>query len=175
MSENGRLWEDSALSIAAPPSLSTWAAWSFSGALGASYQFVRLLLAGNLAGAAERTLSIEVDNATLTLDGSATPSVLLGAENANTYQLDFRIRNAATAEMFSLDFPIKLGQSVCIDCENKTALSLESKGNIFGALDIPVQSEWLTLKPGQNTLVFSEDGLVDVGIEIAWHERDGGI
>jgi len=175
LSENGRLWNDSALAVASPAAAGAWTAWNFNGALGAAYRYVRLLLAGTLAGVADRTLSVEVSNATLTLDSAAVPSVSLGAEMANTYHLDFRIRNATTGEMFALQYPIKLGQAVRIDCEQKTALSLEDNADIFRALDLPVQSEWMTLQPGENSLVFTEDGVADVDLEISWRDRAGGV
>lgn len=175
MSENGRLWADSALTVATPGSASAWTAWSFSGALGATYRSLRFLLSGNLAGIAGREIFIEIKNTTLTLDSSAVPKVSLGAEQASTYELDFRIRSATTGEWFALNFPIKFGQAVRLDCETKTATSLEDNADIFRALDVPVQNEWLTFEPGANTLIFTEAGAADVDIAIAWRERLGGI
>lgn len=175
VSANGRQWDDSALTIATAAALSTWGAWSFTGALGATYRFVRLLFAGTLAAVADRTAMVEVENCTLTLDSAAVPSVSLGAENANSYRLEARMRNVTTSEMFDIDYLMFLGESVRVDCSLKTAVNTDQGVNIFRALDIPVQNEWMTLQVGNNTLRFTETGLADVDIAISWHERDGGL
>ena len=173
-SDNGRLWDDSALTIATPASASTWTAWNFNTSLGATYNYVRLLLSGTLAAVSDRTIYVEVENCTLTLDSANTPSVTLNAEQASSYELDFRIRSSTTGEMFSFNYTIKFGQAVEIDCEEKTVTYLENNANVYKGLDVPVQSEWITLVPGSNTLVFTESGLADVDIAVTWRDRDGG-
>ena len=174
-SENGRIWIDTAQNISSPGSASTWTAWSTNGSLGATYYELRLRLEGTLAAAAGVQVYVEAENVTLTLDSAQTPSVSLGSEQADTYQLEFTLTNQTSGESFSVDFPMQLGEAVTIDCENKT-IRHQDQGDIFPALNLErPQSEWMTLTPGSNTLEFKESGLVAVTVELSWHERDGGL
>lgn len=175
VSANGKLWIDTAQSIASPASAATWTAWSIGGALGATYSELRLRLEGTLAAATGAQLFLEAENVTLTLDSAGTPSVSLGAENSDTYQLEFTLSNQTTGETLSVDFPMQLGETISIDCENKT-IRHEDEGDIFPALSLPrPQSEWLTLAPGDNLLEFQESGLVAVTVNLTWRERAGGL
>ncbi len=175
VSENGKIWIDTAQTISSPSSAATWTAWNTTGALGATYSELRLRFEGTLAAAAGVHVYVEAENVTLTLDSGQTPSVSLGSEQADTYQLEFTLSNQTTGESFSVDFPILLGEAISIDCENKT-IRHEDEGDIFPALSLEQpQSEWMTLAPGSNTLQFKESGLVAVTVALSWHERDGGL
>jgi hypothetical protein len=178
-SSDGITWTDSAVTFITPGSALTWTARSDSAALGATYKHLRFLFRGKipsgLISSAENIIYAEVEDCTLTLDSSNTPSITLGAENTTTYEMDMNLRNETTDEEFSLAYVFKFGEAIEIDCENKTVSYLEDNSDIFLALDVPAQSEWMTLDPGSNTLTYTEAGITDVDIDLSWQDRDGGL
>jgi hypothetical protein len=167
-------WVDTALVVAAPASAATWTAFSTSGALGATYYFLRTLFKGSLGAVSGKKVYLEVENVTLTLASGGVPTVSLGAEKPNTCQLEFILENTTTGEKFSVDYPILLADYITIDCENKTIRAKDGT-NIFPALTLETaQNEWMTMIPGVNVIKITETGMVGNDIDISWSARDGG-
>src|SRR3990167_589536 len=168
-------WTDTTVGPApTPASASTWTAWSDSQTLAFTAKLLRVRLKGTLAAVASVTNKWQGENATLTLDSAGAPSVSLGAEQSTATKRNFTLTNETTDESFQVTHALKTGESIEIDCLNKTIKHTGNDPNIFGALTLPAGDEWMTLVVGANALVYEEAGADEIDIQLTWVERDGG-
>jgi hypothetical protein len=155
--------------IPAPALATTWEAWSRNQAMLDEYG-VALYLA--YPGSGAPTNYVEAADVTLALNGSYTPTVLLGDEHAN-YSLACTIANTTTGEAVTIEFHMSLDESLEVDTSDKTVTYLEDGTRQFQALSLAgsPRRDWLPLQPGVNVLRFDDTGTTAVTVTVEWAER----
>ena len=82
------------------------------------------------------------------------------------------LRNLTTGERLGITMPIDVGDTLRIDCLERTATLLSDGSRQMGALDIPTdQAEWLTLAPGDNIIRYEATDTGHVTITVRWVRR----
>ncbi len=109
-----------------------------------------------------------VSNVTVSNDTSRNPYLSLSPEE-DCYLLSCRITNTLTTDYMDLYFPMVIGQSVTIDCENKRVVDSETGLDIPFAASPSNDGEWLPCIPGDNVFTYTEAGVVDT--TLAWTVR----
>lgn len=155
--------------IPAPALATTWEAWSRNQAMLDEYG-VGLYLTYPGDGAA--TNYVEAADVTLTLNGTYTPTVIIGDEHDN-YTLACTITNTTTGQAISVEFYMALDEALEVDTYYKTLSYLEDNSSQFQALDFANEArrDWLPLVPGVNVLQFDDTGTTAVTVTVAWEER----
>ena len=149
--------------------LDAWVAWSQSAALDGA-RTVYLWLAG-YAKAVE-PMRVEASQVTVTLDGAATPAVLILPQQ-NVYRMAATLTNEATGAAIRVDFALDVDETLRIDVDKGDAIYEADGSSQFGAITV-VGGElyrWLRLVPGANTLRWEEAGVVEVDVEIGFERR----
>lgn len=155
-----------------PSTTNTWEALAShaSVALGATYQYLRYVFHGSVAGSASNAAHFEVDSITLTLDSAAIPSITLGAESSG-YLVDATVKNDTTGDYIKIKYPAATATDIVIDCDNKT-VTLADGTNMRAALTLSsIRKEWMTLTPGSNTISLTEAGLAEMDVDFTYSER----
>jgi len=149
---------------------STWRAWSFNAAITAGSKYVGFDMYGYANPAA--TVYSELADATLTLNSTFTPVVVLGAEQSN-YDLAVTLTNSTTGESVQVTLTMQISQTLEIDTDNKTVILLADNSNQRQALTEVggARLDWLRLVTGNNTLTWSDTGTVSVEVEILFDRR----
>jgi len=171
-------WADQ-YSILTPAATGAWLAWSKPAeALTGSYKYIRYAFAGSIASQSGNWVGFEVRQVTLTLDNTKTPTITRSTEYASTYTVSFRIQNDATyentaiSEWIEVNMPMMLGQTLVIETDSR---SLYLYGNNISSLSALSKSSerlmWLPLYSGVNTLTFTEIGLVNITVNVAYEEK----
>ncbi len=168
---DGLTWTDQ-YNLTKPASAQTWTAFSHSGSsLAGTYNYLQYILEGSIQGLTGNNVALEVQGLTPTKDRTQIPQGELAAVDS-TYHLDVTMDNDATGEEFSVDFVMKVGESLQIDCENKVVTYLADGQDYNGALTSPVAFEWMTFKPGvTNNLTLTELNVANDVVGLAWNEK----
>lgn len=169
--------------ISAPASDSTWE--SYNETLSDPHEFswdppytelqFELWTAAGSTPADPSSTEVRVDasDVTLTLRSDLVPTFQVMPE-INNYTLQATIRNETTGDEIRLDMEIELNDTVIIDTDTKT-VTLESDGrSLYRGLSLPGDSarrEWLPLAQGDNTITYTETGVVEVEVEFEWERR----
>ena len=160
--------------IPIPSTTSTWEAWSRNEALGAGSLYVALDVRNDLPAFVGYDCRAEAADCTLTLDASYVPAISIGSEQAN-YVLACEIENTTTGDKIRVDFIMATGLQLTVDTDAKTvtfndSVSLTSE---FQALTVVggARRDWLPLRPGNNTLKFTDVGTVGVLVYTNYEER----
>lgn len=158
---------------AMPASAASWTAWSIgSTALGASCTTLRLHMNGSVKARADNYAALEMNAITLTLDSSRAPSVTFGAQQGN-YDLDAVLTNTTTGDSLILRFLMGTGQTLTINCEDKTVIHATSGANARPALDTDTRRlQWMDCPPGVNTFQWTESGVANCTIVTTWRDRN---
>ena len=158
-------------SVATPGSAATWTAWSLtSQALGTTSKFVRLEMAGSLAGSASNEADVEIESCTLTLDTSMTPTVSVASEQ-QTYYLEATLTNTQTGHAITLTWPMKLNNSLVVDCDARTVTYSDGTPALSAMTMNTNRSNWLDLLYGSNTLQFVDTGTNGLTLAIEWADK----
>lgn len=100
------------------------------------------------------------------------PVCTLQAENGANVSLDFSIVNTSTTNQlgFSVDVEnIPLGESIVIDCYNKTITRSDTGKSLLPSLKLKhAKQQWFRLKPGANVLRWDEPGVSQVTVQTEW-------
>ena len=167
-SPNGSSWAKE-YTIPNPAFDATWDTWSRNEALTSGAKYVGLQSQGPPA-----TIDcyIEAADVGITLNGSYTPTVTIGAEQAS-YSLDCLITNETTDQAIAISFAMQLNEDLEVDTDKKTIVYLDDGSNQFQALTVAgdPRRDWLPLQPGNNTLRFDDVGTNGVTIDIARERR----
>ncbi len=112
---------------------------------------------------------LEITAVYVTLSASV-PSVAVGTEQSN-YAIGCKITNNTTGEYITLTYALTIGQSVVIDCANRTCTLFS--GSLLGSLSFStVRTQWLDLKPGVvNTLQFDQANATSLTVVTTWQDR----
>lgn len=158
-----------AYTIAASTS-DAWNAWSQNISLADGTQHLYLDLKGY--GSTADPARIECSDVTLTIDSSYTPAVTIGAEEG-IYRLKVFIGNETTGDGFWLDVATALDEGVEIDTDTDAVTLLSDGSSQYQGLTIEglPRDRLLRLQPGSNGLVYDEEGLVDVDVDIEFERR----
>jgi hypothetical protein len=148
----------------------TWNSWSQNIALATGTRYLKLTLAGY--GSLADPARLEVSDVTLTLNSSYTPTVTIGAEQTS-YRLTATITNETTGDAIGVDMSIDLDESLEIDTDNHEVTLLTDDSPQYQALTLVggPRRHILRLQPGNNTLKYEEDGLVEVDVDIEFERR----
>lgn len=111
---------------------------------------------------------IDLDNISVAWDSTRTPKIVFAPEET-LYLLNVRLKNDTTTDYIDLYFPMKLGQNVQIDCENRRVIDGETGVDIPFIASPSNPSEWISLQPGNNTISYTETGVV--ATTLAWSFR----
>lgn len=148
----------------------TWNSWSQNISLASGTQYVYLDLKGY--GSTADPSRVECSDVTVTLDSNYTPTVTIGAEES-IYRLKGYIANATTADGIRIDVALALDQGVEIDTDAEAVTLLSDGSSQYQGLSIEglPRTRLLRLQPGSNQLIYNEDGVVDVDIDIEFERR----
>jgi hypothetical protein len=114
---------------------------------------------------------ISLDDLVVPFDTSRTPKIVFAPEEV-CYLLQTRITNSTTGAYLDIGpYPMKLTNSVVIDCAAKTVTDSETGTQIPFILNASDPSEWLTLVPGSNTITFTEVGVVSTAYAHSFRSR----
>jgi hypothetical protein len=103
---------------------------------------------------------ISLDDLVVPFDTTRTPKIVFAAEEV-CYLLNTRITNSTTGAYLDIGpYPMKLTNSVVIDCAAKTVTDSETGTQIPFILNASDPSEWIYLAPGSNTITITEVGVV---------------
>lgn len=111
-----------------------------------------------------------IDNFQVQLDTDRTPLVLVGPEET-MYLMQVRITNDTTGQYLDVFFPMTLGQSIEINCATHKITDLETNQPIMFALTASDWEEWIRLDPGNNTIRYTEVGVVSTTLASTWRSR----
>jgi hypothetical protein len=166
---DGRKWT-TVWNEASPTAAAAWETWQRSAAaLGGSYPQVRFALDGAIGAAAGNCAHFEVHSLTLKLDETGIPQVSLGAEQQNYYLLAATLRNQTSGKALRIQYLAGLNQPLVIDCARRAAEYQGANALAGVALDSN-RPDWLDLLPGENILIYEEEGVSSVNLLIEWQE-----
>lgn len=117
---------------------------------------------------------VEFSDVTITHDSTYLPTFpIQGSEEAAAYRLDCSIINTTTGEQIYLKWLGKIGETVIVDCKQKTVVDQETGANVLAGLALggATRRDWLTLQPGNNTLQYDEANCQDLRILVKWNNR----
>jgi hypothetical protein len=169
-SADGGSWS-SMWTEAAPASNNVWASFSQgSTSLSGTYQYLRWRL--QIYDAVQGIAALEINNVTLTLDSSATPSVSLGSE-VTSYLIDAKITNNTTGEFVRVKYALPLNDTLEIDTLTKKVTYSDEGISAREAVTFStIRDNWLRLGTGNNTLQYDETGAAAVTIVVKWRDRN---
>ena len=157
--------------IASPSSFGSWQ--SFSGTItpSTSSAYWRLTMRGSVLGRRLNASYLECSDVTGYIPPANAAYVSMGAEQ-DAYQINLTIKSNRTAEWIKISGPMKLNETITVDCKNKT-VTLNDGTNAINYLDLSSsRDEWLTLTPGvSNPIVFTETGLAGQTIVMTYEDR----
>lgn len=114
---------------------------------------------------------ISLNDLTVPFDTSRTPKIVFAPEEV-CYLLNTRITNSTTGAYLDIGpHPMKLSNSIVIDCAAKTVTDSETGTQIPFILHASDPSEWLYLAPGSNTITFTETGVVSTAYAHSFRSR----
>ena len=111
---------------------------------------------------------IELDNIVLKRDTTRTPKIVMAAEEV-CYLMNLRLKNDTTGDYLDIFYPMKLGQNIVINCEDKRVTDGETGVDIPFVCSPSNPAEWIYLQPGANTISYNETGVVST--TLAWSFR----
>jgi hypothetical protein len=172
VSRDGRRWA-TVWNEATPSALNTWEAVTHSTvSLGATYSMLRFRLKGGIGAGSSYRASFEVNDVTLALDAAGVPVIAPGAEQS-AVDLDLKVTNQTSGEVFALRRQVNLNDQLEVDCAKRMVTNLAN--NVRGPLvDRPDgQTEWLRLLPGvTNTIKVEDTGLSGVDVTALYEDRN---
>lgn len=150
----------------------TWQTWSDSRALGATYYHIRLAVTTKAT-----TTRVEAADCTVTLDSGGAPSVTFGSEVSNNHNIRATLANTTTGESIYINSVIIEGQTLQIDTLTKRVRYLYNNQNRLGDVQIIDDNntsggQWLRLQTGNNTLSWTETGVVSTAVVVKWRGRN---
>jgi hypothetical protein len=166
---DGRKWKN-VWNETSPAAAAAWETWQHSAAaFGGSYPQVRFALDGAIGAAAGNCAHFEVNSLTLQLDETGVPRVSLGAEQQNYYLLSAVLRNQTSGKALRLQYLAGLNQPFVIDCARRAA-EYQGANALAGITLDSNRPDWLDLLPGENILVYEEEGVSSMNLLIEWQE-----
>ena len=147
-----------------------WNAWSQNISLADGTKYLYLDLKGY--GSTPDPSRVECADVTLALDSSYTPTVTIGAEES-IYRLTAYIGNSTTGDGIWINVALALDESIEIDTDTDAVTLLSDGSSQYQGLTIEglPRDRLLRLQPGSNQLIYFEDGLVDVDVDIEFQRR----
>lgn len=116
----------------------------------------------------------QVRKVNLQLVTGNVPICTIGAEDGARVSFGGTIVNTATRAQQSIEFEVEhlpLGESVEIDCYNKTIRRMDTRKSLLSALKISSpRMNWMHLKPGANLMRYDESGMVAVTVATSWSD-----
>jgi hypothetical protein len=173
-SATGKTWAN-VWNEATPASLGAWVAFtSHSGvALSGTFQYLRFFINGSIGAVANNAIYHEVQSITLTLASGNVPGGSLQAAVDN-YYLDGVFTNMATGDALGIALSMAVGETITIDCENKTAVRGDG-APIEDALSWnSKRNAWFDLQKGSNILQFDDAGSTSLAIAIDHRAKMAG-
>ncbi len=148
----------------------TWNSWS-QHVTGLPAGTVQVILALYGYASSAYLMRLECADVTVTLDGSYTPVVVVGAEET-TYRLEPTITNQTTGESLALSAALDVDEGIEIDVANHQ-VTLSDGSDAYNAVGtVEGVRRWiLRLQAGENTLRYEEEGVVEVDVEIGFRRR----
>jgi hypothetical protein len=154
---------------ATPASAATWTAFGATAtSLSGNYSAIRYLFEGSVLAAAANYAAFEVDTITLTKSATLIPKVILGAESSQ-YNINATITNGA--QSIAVTGVMAIDDVLTIDCDAQT-VKLNGAINCLSWITLNTdRREWLRLATGNNTVTYTEAGVVRVDMALTWEER----
>jgi hypothetical protein len=150
----------------------SWQAWSASNLNCGNSVAIRVIMDGALPQKDSNTF-FGIDAATAAINTANLPFIAVinpGAISSN-YPLIMEIANATTGDYLVINWPGKVGESLVVDCESKTASS-PSMPNAAMCVYTPVpRAAWMSLAAGANSLTISDNYSTNVLIRFEWKDR----
>jgi hypothetical protein len=117
-------------------------------------------------------LQADIQTLTVTFDPDAAPVVTMGAELTD-YDLDLTIANNTTGESLTVQMPnMAPGESLVIDSQTQTVTYTLDGSNQYPAVRRDeARPKFLRLIPGTNELVFTEEGMGELEVTVAYRPR----
>lgn len=110
---------------------------------------------------------IWLDAIKATYDSTRLPIVKVQPEES-LYLIDAVLKNETTGDSLAIFALVTFGQSITIDCLNRTVTDGETGLPIPFAVVPSNPDDWMFFVPGSNTIRYTETGVVDVGITPHW-------
>ncbi len=153
------------ISITSPSASGGWEAISESSAIIGKY--VRFLMTGNLAAGAGNKALAEISDLTLSLDTDNEVDVFFKTENS-AYYLDAIIENVTTGEWIRLVYPMKTGNTLVVDCQNKTVTYVDGTNALQAITLSDERPDWFNFVYGTNQIKYTEGGVANLTIDFEW-------
>lgn len=149
----------------------TWTKASSDAVVGANKRYLRWLQSGAISGTITTYSKAAISAITVGLTN--TPNIQIRTEN-NNYNLNCIITNETTGDLFYVNLPMELNETLYIDT-NPDFPTARYKGQIVnGAIKLSsVRSAWLKLQSGTNTIGYEStpSDAFDISIVIKWYDR----
>lgn len=90
------------------------------------------------------------------------------------YHCTANIKNTQNGDEIDVDWWLRTGEQLIIDCEARTVTFLDANGNSRNALAAvtPLNvSDWMRLEADVNNMEFNDDGMVDTDLTSSWRGR----
>ena len=139
-----------------------------SQSLSGTYDSIRFAIDGVLSSAINEMAAVQFDTVTVSFDSDNLPVIAVGAEGLINF-FDFTLTNQTTGEYIKVKTPCPVNTALTIDCELKQAYLAD--GRVVPVVLSSERSDWLNLRPGNNTLQFDDTGTVAVTIVVSHRDR----
>jgi len=148
----------------------TWNSWSQNISLADGTKYLYLDLKGY--GSTPDPSRVECADVTLALDSNYTPTVTIGAEES-IYRLNAYIGNSTTGDGIYINVALALDESIEIDTDTDAVTLLTDDSSQYQGLSVEglPRDRLLRLQPGSNQLIYDEEGVVDVDVDIEFERR----
>lgn len=152
-----------------PSTTSTWESIAPRNvSLGGTYETIRFAMDGSLSSNAGEQAMVQFSGVIVSFDSDNLPFVSVGSEQSINF-FDFKLTNNATGEYIKVSCPCPINTALTVDCEQKIAYLAD--GTRVNVIFSSLREAWLDLQPGNNPLVYTDDGTVAVHVNITHRDR----
>lgn len=153
----------------APTVTEAWELFSnLSTSLSGTYSNIRFVIDGTLSSAFDEAAMVQFDSVEMSFDSDNLPVLSVGSEASINF-FNFKLTNNTTGEYIKVTTPCPINTPLVVDCEQRKAYL--SDGRQVPVLLSSNRESWLNLQPGNNTLIYEDDGTAGVTIVISHRDK----
>jgi hypothetical protein len=151
-----------------------WETFSGTLTLSGPHHLVRFLLEGTINPVQDNLAMVQFTGVTLTVESNPIPIFYIFAEEAICF-FDLKLSNTTSVEYVRVKAPVKLGDTLVIDCENKTAYVSDG-----ASINVALSSDrvdWLSLvgtptNSGASAMRYDDAGTTSLTLVTAHRDRN---
>lgn len=152
--------------------LETWTTGSYASSditITGAVKYLQFYTSGTIKAVANNAMYIGITDATINL---SLPPVCTRRGEVNNYQFAVSISNAANNQTLGINYPMRVGDTLYIDCDPDFPYAKFNGQIANGAVTLnTVRPEWLAFESGSNTLTMAADDVGVVSVTVIWRDR----